>query len=65
MGTLRKTLEHNHTWAINRINLMADDIDTIQDAHSICQEFEEWLDPDGINQEVFSLEYFGEGSEYQ
>ena len=44
---------------------MADDIDTIQDAHSICQEFEEWLDPDGINQEVFSLEYFGEGSEYQ
>ena len=63
METLRKTLEHNHAWAIDRINLMADDIDTLQDAHSICQEFEEWLDEE--YQEVFSLEYFGEGSEYQ
>jgi len=34
------------------------------DAHAITQEFEEWMDPDTEDHDVYSLEYIGTGSDY-
>ncbi len=34
------------------------------DAHAIVQEFEEWMDPNMDDHDVYSLEYIGDGSEY-
>tara|TARA_Y100000310_G_C20409453_1_gene681221 strand:- start:166 stop:309 length:144 start_codon:yes stop_codon:yes gene_type:complete len=36
----------------------------IEDAHAIRLEFDEWLDPNIPDHNVYSLEYIGEGSDY-
>ena len=57
MATLDSTIRKTHDWALDRINLMSKDVDSIQDGYAIVQEFEEWLDPDTDSHEVCSLAY--------
>ena len=64
MATLDSTVRLAHDWALDRINSMSKDVESIQDAYSILREFEEWIAPDTESHEIFSLEYFGEDSEY-
>ena len=64
METLDSTVKLAHDWALDRINLMSKDVESIHDAYSILREFEEWIEPDTESHEIFSLRYIGEGSEY-
>tara|TARA_B100001778_G_scaffold325027_1_gene320063 strand:- start:705 stop:899 length:195 start_codon:yes stop_codon:yes gene_type:complete len=63
METLEQILRHNHTWVLDRVAKLSV-AKQHDDAFSIVQEFEEWLDPDANDHAIFSLEYIGEGSEY-
>ena len=68
MATLRTTVEETHQWALHRVHLLSKstDAESYFDAHSVVQEFEEWLDPDSSeSHEIFSLAYIGDESEYQ
>ena len=64
MATLDSTVRLAHDWALDRINSMSKDVESIQDAYSILREFEEWIEPDTESNEIFSLEYIGDDSEY-
>ena len=64
METLDSTVRLAHDWALDRINSMSKDVESIQDAYSILREFEEWIEPDTESNEIFSLEYIGDDSEY-
>jgi hypothetical protein len=64
METLGETLVHSRDWAVERIDLLTRKR-CEEDAFSIVQEFAEWLDPDVEDHDIFSLEYIGEGSEYE
>ena len=58
MVTLEQTLRQSHDWAIDRIHYLSErDIDNAQ---SIRAEFSEWLNPDILEHDIFSLEYIGE-----
>ena len=65
METLDSTVKFAHDWALDRINLMTKDVESIHDAYSILREFEEWIEPDTESHEIFSLTYIGDESEYQ
>ena len=39
-------------------------IEDIEDAESIRQEFKEWIHPTEDDHDILSLEFFGEGSEF-
>jgi hypothetical protein len=55
METLEMTLQKSHDWAVDRIHYLSErDID---DAYAIQSEFNEWLDPNKENHEIFSLSY--------
>jgi hypothetical protein len=41
------------------------DVELLEDAESIRKEFAEWLDPEIEDCDIVSLEYIGEGSEYE
>ena len=66
MVTLEETLRHTSDWVVDRISILTDEMDPerLEDAFSIVQEFSEWLDPEGDDHDVYSLEYIGDGSEY-
>ena len=68
MGNLTKTLKTTYDWYIDRMNELCTDgdIEQLKDAVSIRQEFAEWLlrEDKEIHHEIISLEYMGEGSEY-
>jgi len=58
MVTLEQTLRQSHDWAVDRIHYLSEkDIDN---AHSVQQEFSEWLNPNIENHDIFSLEYVGD-----
>ena len=65
---LTKTLRTTYDWSIKRMNdLCTDgDVEKLKDAVSIRQEFAEWLlrEDKEIHHEIVSLEYMGEGSEF-
>tara|TARA_B100001029_G_C14718385_1_gene263796 strand:- start:232 stop:426 length:195 start_codon:yes stop_codon:yes gene_type:complete len=63
MESLEQTLQHNHTWVLDRVEFLSKK-NIHDDAFSIVQEFEEWLDPNLEDHDVFSMEYIGEGSKY-
>ncbi len=72
MEILEETLRHVHYWANSRINSLTvsamdmKDPENIEDAYAIQCEFKEWLDPEsGEDHDIFSMEYIGEGSEYE
>jgi hypothetical protein len=58
MVTLEQTLRQTHDWAIDRIHTLCEK--NIDNAHAIQSEFSEWLNPDILNHDIFSLEYIGE-----
>ena len=58
MVTLEQTLRDSHNWAIDRIHELSD-ID-IEAAYAIQSEFNEWLNPDIPDHDIYSLEYLGE-----
>ena len=71
MVTLQQTLKDAHDWANSRIhNLVVSAMDLknpelVEDADCIRREFDEWLDPNLEDHDVFSMEYIGEGSDYE
>ena len=64
MEILESTLNEIHDWAIDRIHYLCDrdkEISpTMDDAYAIQCEFSEWLDPNIIDHDIFSLEYIGD-----
>ena len=70
MVTLEETLRQVHDWANSRISYLTvsamdkKDPENVEDAYAIQCEFKEWLDPEGDDHDVYSLEYIGDGSEY-
>ena len=66
METLEETLKNNYQWAIHRMNLLCTlgTYEDIEEADSIRQEFKEWLNPNTDDHDILSLEYIGEGSDF-
>ena len=63
MATLEQTLKLNHDWVLKRVHDLVDE-EYEGDAYSLVQEFREWLDMEKDDHDIFSLEYIGDGSEY-
>ena len=61
MVTLETTLKQSHDWAVDRIHTLCEE--NIENAHAIQSEFSEWLDPDILDHDIFSLEFIGEGDD--
>ena len=65
---LTKTLRTTYDWSIDRMNELCTDgdVEQLKAASSIRQEFAEWLlrEDKSVNHDIVSLEYMGEGSEY-
>ena len=67
MDSFTKNLRTTYDWTIDRMNELCTDgdIEQLKNAVSIRQEFAEWLLRDKeVNPDIVSLEYMGEGSEY-
>ena len=68
MNEFTTTLRKTYDWSIDRMNELCTDgeLEQLKDAVSIRQEFAEWLlrEDKEIRHEIVSLEYMGEGSEY-
>ena len=68
MATLKKTVNETYYWSIDRINELCSrgDFEEVVNGDSIRQEFDEWIDANNrdLNEEIISLAYIGEGSEY-
>ena len=58
MVTLEQTLQTTHDWAVDRIHTPCEE--NIENAHAIQSEFSEWLDPDILDHDIFSLEFIGD-----
>ena len=67
MVTLEQTLRQTHDWAIERITLLCDkgNHDQMEDAFALEKEFDDWIRTGVDNDEIYSLEYIGTGSEYE
>ena len=65
---LTKTLRTTYDWSIDRMNELCTDgdVEQLKDAISIRQEFAEWLlrEDKEVHHDIISLEYMGEGSEF-
>lgn len=62
MVTLETTLRQTHDWAVDRIHFLCEE-KNIEDAHAIQSEFSEWLNPEILDHDIFSLEFIGEGDD--
>jgi hypothetical protein len=68
---LEVVLKDSHEWSIQRMHSLCTkaedlrDVELLEDAESIRKEFAEWLDPEIEDCDIVSLEYIGEGSEYE
>jgi hypothetical protein len=60
MVTLKQTLLRTREWSIGRL----ESVSSIGDKHAIYTEFEEWIEMDDLDHDIYSLAYIGEGSEY-
>ena len=60
MVTLKQTLLRTREWSIERMET----VKPIGDKDAIYKEFEEWIEMDDPDHDIFSLEFIGEGSEY-
>ena len=60
MVTLKQTLLRTREWSIERMETVKPK--GYKDA--IYKEFEEWIEMDDPDHNIFSLEFIGEGSEY-
>jgi|TARA_B100000123_G_C25610612_1_gene375552 hypothetical protein len=68
MNEFTTTLRKTYDWSIDRMNELCTDgeLEQLKDAVSIRQEFAEWLIRENkeVHHDIVSLEYMGEGSEY-
>ena len=66
MDLLEKTLKNSYDYAIHRMDVLCKlgTIEDIQDAESIRQEFKEWIHVTDNDHDILSLEYIGEGSQF-
>ena len=64
MVNLIETLRINHDWAIDRIHELCDKNEEYeyQNAYAVQKEFNEWLNPNIDEHDIFSLEYIGENA---
>ena len=62
MVTLIETLRTNHDWAVDRIHFLCEKNEECeyQNAYAVQKEFDEWLNPNIEEHDIFSLEYIGE-----
>ena len=60
MVTLKQTLLSTREWSIFRIK----DVKPVADKNAIYKEFEEWIEMDDLDHDIYSLAYIGEDSEY-
>ena len=60
MVTLKQTLLKTREWSIIRMR----DVKPVADKNAIYKEFEEWIEMDDLDQDIYSLAYIGEESEY-
>jgi hypothetical protein len=58
MVTLEETLQTTHDWAVDRIHTLSEE--NLDNAHAIQSEFSEWLNPNILDHDIFSLEFIGE-----
>ena len=65
MANLQKILNDNHIWVTDRIHTLCQDDENIEDAYALTREFDEWLNTSQDDHDIFSIEYIGEGSEYE
>ena len=68
MATLKKTVNDTYYWSINRILELCSrgDFEEVVNGDALRQEFDEWIwseDKQSV-EEVISMAYIGEGSEY-
>jgi len=61
MVTLEETLQETHDWAVDRIHTLCEE--NLENAHAIQSEFREWLNPEILDHDIFSLEFIGEGDD--
>ena len=68
MESFTKILRTTYDWSIDRMNILCNygQLDDIKNAVSIREEFAEWLlnVDKNLHHDIMSLEYIGEGSEY-
>ena len=46
------------------VNLSYQGCETVADKNAIYKEFEEWIEMDDLDHDIYSLAYIGEDSEY-
>ena len=68
METFNRELKDTREWALDRIVELCSrgDFEEVVNGDSIRQEFDEWINANNrdLNEEIISLAYIGEGSEY-
>ena len=68
MATLKKTVNEVYYWSIDRVNELCSrgDFEEVVNGDSIRQEFDEWIASNNkhSDEEIISMAYIGEGSEY-
>ena len=70
METLEDTLIEINDWSRERIHILCENgkveetTKSVDDAFAIFLEFEEWYDENVDDHKIFSMEYIGEGSEF-
>ena len=62
MTILEDTLRNSYDWAIDRIRTLCDrNVEyEYENAYAIQKEFDEWLNPNIEEYDIFSLQYIGE-----
>ena len=68
MATLKKTVNETYYWSLDRIYELCsrDDFEEVVNGDSLRQEFDEWIMSENKQsvEEVISMAYIGEDSEY-
>ncbi len=64
MEPLHDTIADTHEWVLDRVHYLVESGHD-EDGFSLVQEFDEWLDTRDKECDIISLEYIGEGSEYE
>jgi len=68
METLKKVVNDTYYWSINRTCELCSrgNFEDVVNGDSIRQEFDEWISANNkdLDEEIISLEYIGNGSDY-
>mgnify|MGYP003128584882 FL=1 len=68
MATLKQTVNDTHKWSLSRICELCSygEMENVMNGNALRQEFDEWITSydENSDEEIISLAYIGEGSEY-